>query len=72
MDKYFWFCDACGCYEYDCFGVSDDCITKRPGYMNAHARAAERQERLVELVKNETAHRTPCCRQQEGMCICNV
>lgn len=76
MEMYFKFCDACRCYEYDCHGL-EGCITQEPGYKNAHARYKERfedparQERLVELVKNETAHRTPCCRQQIGMCICN-
>ena len=58
-EMYFKFCDACNCYEYDCHGL-EGCIRRDPNYRTARERErdrGERQARLVELVKNETAHR---------------
>jgi len=60
QEMYFRFCEACNCYEYDCHGRSyrSECIKGEPDYKPAHRRHKERQEeRLVELVRNETKHR---------------
>ena len=44
-EMYFRFCQACNCYEYDCFGPAHryDCIKGEPDYKPAHQRARERQ-----------------------------
>jgi hypothetical protein len=36
-DPYFWWCEACKCFEYDCHGY-DGCVTHEPGYQNPHIR----------------------------------
>lgn len=50
--KYFWYCKACNCYEYDCRGT-DGCITLELGYLSAHQRARVRKGLDIRVNENE-------------------
>ena len=36
-ERYYMYCDACDCYEYDCHGITG-CIKNVDGFVGAHER----------------------------------
>jgi hypothetical protein len=65
MEMYFRFCNACNCYEYDCFGTAyrADCIKGESDYKPAHQRARDRAEAREQATSCECGDKLQPCGQ---------